>query len=335
VPASSRWDNTSTVNLVIKRVGGVSVRDQLVTQIELQILSGSVRPGQRLPSVRALARQLHVHPNTVAAAYQDLQAAGHARRRAGSGVFVLATGPESISDTRGLDEMIRFALHAALRRGYGAEDIRAAVGRWMAAVPPDRVVVIDPVPDALDLFVAELSMSLSLPVTGCDPSEIERDACLLEGVLGVCLPYHVETLRSLVPGAAIEPFHLELAPEVREMLVRLPAGAIVLVVSHASTVLPFAASVGHMLRGDDVLVEARLLSARREWRRLCAAADLVLADVLAYPIVRRLRTRRVCELRLMAPTSLTALRDALEFVAPRNSRGRGGSGSRASVPSAR
>ena len=76
------------MEIVLNRRGGVPVREQIATQLQLQILGGNLAHGQRLPSVRALARRLRVHHNTVSAAYQDLQAAGHVQLKRGSGVFV-------------------------------------------------------------------------------------------------------------------------------------------------------------------------------------------------------------------------------------------------------
>ena len=86
------------MDIFINRRGGVPVRDQLVTQLELKILGGELTQGQRLPSVRALARRLKVHHNTVSAAYQDLQVAGHVDLRRGSGVFVRTGGPRALAE---------------------------------------------------------------------------------------------------------------------------------------------------------------------------------------------------------------------------------------------
>jgi len=67
-----------------------------------------------------------------------------------------------------------------------------------------------------------------------------------------------------------------------------------------------------------------LLSAPREWRRLVAAADFVLADVLASEQVRAARPRRLREVRMLSPSALARLRDALTVVVPRgDSRTRG------------
>ena len=115
------------MDIVLNRRGGVPVREQIATQLQLKILGGELAHGQRLPSVRALARRLRVHHNTVSAAYQDLQAAGHVQLKRGSGVFVRRAGPTELPEARGLDEMIRLALRSALTLGHTGTEIRAAV----------------------------------------------------------------------------------------------------------------------------------------------------------------------------------------------------------------
>jgi GntR family transcriptional regulator len=264
--------------------------------------------------VRALARRLKVHHNTVSAAYQDLQGAGHVDLRKGSGVFVRPEGPAAVQEARGLDEMIRLALHAALRKGFTGPEIRAAVERWLAAAPPDRVVVVDPIAEVGELITAELRSAMPVPVSTCAPDDVAREPGRLAGALAVCLPYHVEELKRLVPGVALEPLALQLPDEDRQALLALPVGSIVLAVSHSPTVLPFASVFFKSLRGDELVVEPRLLSARREWRRLLPAADLVLADALSVDAVRSAGARKVREVRILAPAALARLREALTVV---------------------
>lgn len=55
------------------RASEVSIREQLVTQVILGILSDDLSPGQRLPSTRDLARRFHLHPNTISAGYRQLE----------------------------------------------------------------------------------------------------------------------------------------------------------------------------------------------------------------------------------------------------------------------
>lgn len=305
------------LEIVVNRSGGVPVRDQLMAQLEMRILDGTLTPGQRLPSVRTLARRLRVHHNTVSAAYQDLEAAGHVELQRGAGVFVRRRGPSALRDAQGLDEMIRLALQAAFGKGFTGADVRAAVERWLAAAPPERVLVVDPSREMGELLAHEVRQVLSVPASACALEDVVRDPALASGALGVVLPYHVEAFRRAVPSAGVEVVTLEVPRKDRDTVRALPPGSIVLFVSHSPTVLPFASGFLSSLRGDEILVEVRLLSDTREWKRLLKAADLVIADALAVEPLRRAGARALLELRVVPLKALERVKEALRVVVPR------------------
>jgi GntR family transcriptional regulator len=288
-----------------------------VAQLELKILGGELPLGQRLPSVRALARRLKVHHNTVSAAYQALEDSGHVELRRGAGVFVRRSGATAFSEAQGLDEMIRIALHTALSKGYNGRDIRVAVERWLVAVPPDRIVVVDPAREMGELLVHEVEKSVGVPASSCTPGDLARQPGLLSGALALMLPYHVETVRRLAPGAALEVLTLEVTDDDRHAIECLPVGSIVLIVSRSPTVLPFASVLMRSLRGDEILVEPRLFSATKEWRRLVRAADMVFADGLSADTVRRAGARKLREFRVVTDAAVARLKQALTVVVPR------------------
>jgi DNA-binding transcriptional regulator YhcF (GntR family) len=304
------------VDIVLNRRGGVPVRDQLVTQLEMKILDGSLAMGQRLPSVRALARRLKIHHNTVSAAYQDLEASGRVKLRRGAGVFVQGRGPTTPGEARGLDEMIRLSLHAAFRKGFTGPEIRSAVERWLAAAPPDRVVVVDPAQGMAELLMHEIRQTVGVPTSCCTDEDLAREPHRLSGALVLVLPYHEEMVRRVAPAASLEILTLAVHPRDREAILAMPEGSIVLVVSHAPTLLPFASVFLRSLRGDEIVVEAHLLGDGRAWRRLVKAADLVLADALAVEAVRRAGARRLREIRVVSEEALGRLREAMTVVAP-------------------
>jgi DNA-binding transcriptional regulator YhcF (GntR family) len=305
------------MDIPLNRESGVPIRDQLVTHLELQILDGTLKPGQRLPSVRALARRLKVHPNTVSSAYQDLEAAGTVKLQRGSGVFVRDAGSWAPEDARGLDEMIRLTLHLALRKGFPASEIRKAVERWLAAAPPDRIVVVDASPEMAALLAHELKQRLRVRVATCSLEDLKRDPGLLSGALALALPFYVQALRRMAPAAGLRVLHMQLSAEDRAVIQALPAGSIVLVVASAPALLPFAQVVFKGMRGDEILLEARLLKETREWKRLLRAADLVIVDALAAAAVRRASPKRLREVRMIPDATLARLEHALEFVTPR------------------
>src|SRR5215471_1362777 len=67
---------------------GVPIYLQIVNQVKYLVASGRLAPGDEIPSVRVLAHQLLINPNTVARAYLELERAGLVVKRHGAGTFV-------------------------------------------------------------------------------------------------------------------------------------------------------------------------------------------------------------------------------------------------------
>jgi len=70
----------------------VPIYEQIIEHIHGQISAGVLRPDEALPSIRALALELLVNPNTVQRAYQELERQGVVYMRKGLGVFVASNG---------------------------------------------------------------------------------------------------------------------------------------------------------------------------------------------------------------------------------------------------
>ena len=66
----------------------VPVYEQLRRRIILEIVSGKLENGSKLPSIRELATSIRVNPNTVARVYRQLEAEGFVESRKGLGVFI-------------------------------------------------------------------------------------------------------------------------------------------------------------------------------------------------------------------------------------------------------
>ncbi len=67
---------------------GVPIYLQVETQVKHAIASGALKEGDALPSVRKLASDLRINPNTIARAYQDLERDGVLRTVPGGGTYV-------------------------------------------------------------------------------------------------------------------------------------------------------------------------------------------------------------------------------------------------------
>lgn len=98
---------------------------QLVVQMLDAMARGELAAGDRLPSVRALAADALVNPNTVGKAYRELEGIGVTVGKNGSGVFVTSDGP-AIARRMRLDRTIgefRDACRDALRAGHAPDDL--------------------------------------------------------------------------------------------------------------------------------------------------------------------------------------------------------------------
>ncbi|MPM05329.1 hypothetical protein SDC9_51617 [bioreactor metagenome] len=110
---------------------------QLVEHIKQGIVSGAFPPGERLPSVRDLAMEAGVNPNTMQRALSELERDGLVYSQRTAGRFV-TEDREMIEEAKhGLaEEQIKSFLAAMIRLGYGKEEIVALVSKQAAGEEP-------------------------------------------------------------------------------------------------------------------------------------------------------------------------------------------------------
>jgi len=107
----------------------VSPSRQLVEAVLDGVAAATIKPGDKLLSVRALAAEALVNPNTAARAYRDLEHMGVVEGRNGRGVFVTGQGPALARDMRVQATFAAFkrAVAEALRAGHAADGLRAVI----------------------------------------------------------------------------------------------------------------------------------------------------------------------------------------------------------------
>ena len=101
---------------------------QLVQSVKRDVATGALMAGDRLPSVRELARELVINPNTIAKAYRALEAEGVILSRRGAGSFVAERSVvlKSQERKRRFREAIEGALADAVHLGLTAGEVRKA-----------------------------------------------------------------------------------------------------------------------------------------------------------------------------------------------------------------
>lgn len=111
---------------VIDPHSGVPVYRQLMEQVKFQAASGLLKPGEELPSTRALSTELRLNPMTISKAYQLLEHEGVLERRRGQTLTVAAL-PEKTQQMHKLDQLRQLLVPAATAaRQMGIPPLQAA-----------------------------------------------------------------------------------------------------------------------------------------------------------------------------------------------------------------
>lgn len=82
------------LDIVISNNSGKPIYEQITTQVKAMIISGELKAGDAIPSMRALAKSIHVSVITVQRAYEELQRDGFIETTVGRGSFVSAQNKE-------------------------------------------------------------------------------------------------------------------------------------------------------------------------------------------------------------------------------------------------
>ncbi|MFH1845197.1 MAG: GntR family transcriptional regulator [bacterium] len=113
------------MEISIDHKSGVPFYRQIIEQIKFSIARGDLVPGDRLPTVRQLAVDLSINPNTVVRAYRELEIEGVIDTQQGSGTFVSQQEPEvdQLERQRMLDQILTELLARASSYGLSLEEV--------------------------------------------------------------------------------------------------------------------------------------------------------------------------------------------------------------------
>jgi DNA-binding transcriptional regulator YhcF (GntR family) len=282
------------MRLWLSKNSAASLREQLGTQLTLGVVSGDLKPGEKLPSVRELARRYKIHSNTVSAAYRDVEENGWLEVRKGSGVYVREV--RQTTEKSSLDEMVEGFLEETRRRGFSTAEVRMSLARVLGAAPVRCVILIEPEPELGEILAAELRVHVPLPITteisdaGAAVALMSRAHLMPQGV-----PHHLLRMRSV--------------PEYLQGQIRPTPDALVGVASCSPEILR---RIRTILAAAGLDPEALAFRDAREtgWRRGLNACQFVITDVVT---ARRLPAK--CTARVFRVLSDASIADLRQFLA--------------------
>ena len=114
---------------------------QIVDAVRLKIATGELGQGDQLPSVRGLAQQLTINPNTVAKAYAELTVEGWLEARQGLGLYVAAPR-QRLSESereRRLDEAVGRFINDVVPLDYPPGDVQARIAHEFQLLSPRKI----------------------------------------------------------------------------------------------------------------------------------------------------------------------------------------------------
>lgn len=289
------------IRLWLSRQGHPPIREQLGAQLLLGILSGKLAAGERLPSVRALARQLDIHRNTVSAVYQDLAERGWIRLQQGSGAYV---APKPAAE--GIDAFVREWAAQAGQLGYSIPDLQTALAR-ISETPSHRPwLVLDPDADLARIIAFEISEAADREVQSSGLDGILPDG--LRQFFLLVNDGNAAAVSSRCPGLDFFRVHLKSVAEIVDGLQR-PAGPVLIgLVSRSRSILSWAGTLLTALGfGPDSVVLRN--ATEPGWMDGLGACDIVAADSVIHPQLSQVAPRSIV-FRIVSVTSIAEL-DAL------------------------
>lgn len=291
----------------------VPLREQLATQIILGIVSDDLKPGQKLPSTRELARRYDIHSNTVSAAYRDLEHRGWVEFRKGSGVYVRELNVDAAADPKlELDQLISTLFQVARQRGHSLHDIQTRVKDWLETQPPDHILVIEPDEELRSILIAEIEGATGFRVVGTGIDECTR-AEVLAGAAPVAMYGQADKVRAaLPPDAPCILLRLRSVPSSLQGQERPSPDSLVTVVSRWPEFLRWARTV---LAAAAIDPDAMSFRDAREigWKKGLASSAMVITDAVTATLIPDGCRTRV--FRIIADSSLDELRSYKDFLA--------------------
>ena len=115
----------NAIDLIISNASGQPIYEQIVRQIKGAITTGKLPPGEPLPSIRALARDLRISVITTKRAYEELERDGFIHTVAGKGSFVAEQDLELAKEShlRDIEAHLQAAVELGRQCGLGSEEL--------------------------------------------------------------------------------------------------------------------------------------------------------------------------------------------------------------------
>lgn len=302
------------MQILLNKHSDVPLHEQLAEQIVFLITTRKLDSGTQLPSVRAFARQLGIHHNTVSKSYRDLVERGWLQRQRGSRLCVgNPTVPQEGVGEVDLDALINQTIRRAAELGYSLQELRSEVLKRLSAQPPDHILVVEREPEFREIICAEIRSRVVHRVESCGVEDIPLRPEILLGAQVVTPGHLVSSINPMLcPKLPSIGFSFAGAEEHLSFIRDLTESSILGVASISKAFLKTARSLLAPVVGRRHSLKTQLLTAGR--RSDMRGADVVFCDSASMPLVT---CRRKIQYRLISPRCLDDI--AVSLIPPMDS----------------
>jgi len=271
------------MRLWLSKSSEVPLREQLVTQIRLGIISGDLSTRQRLPSTRELARRFRIHANTVSAAYRELHRNGWVDFRRGSGVYVRQySADRRKEDAFGLDRLIANFFQTTRAKGHSLREVQLHLNHWLTLQPPDHFLLLEPDVELRHILMTEIQDATVARVVGTSLADSHL-AEKLTGAAPVAMYSQVESVRAALPtDTDLITLRSRSVPESLLSQTRPSSDTLIAVVSRWPEFLRWSHTI-LVAAGLDPNALSFRDARERGWRRGLASMTFVVTDSLMLP----------------------------------------------------
>src|SRR5688572_23079763 len=283
------------------------IREQWITQITPGSVRHDLKPSERLPSTRDLARRYSIHANTVSAAYRELARRGRAELREARGRYFGLRGDEKMEDGLALDQLISRFFRQLREDGYSLAELQAGVSRSFSMQRPDHFLILEPDPELREILVAEIRIATKVRVVGAGPADLENASTMI-GAVPLVLYGHLEAFGDLVkPGTDLLVIHSGSVVESFRGQNKPRPDALIAIVSRWPEFLRWSRTL-LVAAGIDADALSFRDARERGWDKGLRSAEFVITDSLMAP-----RIPAGCEIKLFRVISDRSLKEIREY----------------------
>ncbi len=281
------------------------MREQIITQISLGIVSGDLKAGEKLPSTRELARRFQIHQNTISNAYRELAERSLVEFKKGSGVYVRGKVAVEIGT---LDQLINRFFQDAAALGFNLDEIKTRLESRLETPPAKHFLVVESDAELRKILIAEIVGAANAKVDGMSFEEFAKSDVENETRINLIYDKTNDAHQSLPPHKNCIYLKVNSVSDSMTDKRRPPETDLIAVVSRWETFLELAKMY---LLAARVQPETLVLRPANEpdWKNGLSAVSLIICDSATakeFPADKRIRV-----FRLIADSSLSELRELI------------------------